>query len=283
MSDSPKHRRQNRAIGATLILSIVGAIFFIATDIYNAGPQAEGASIAVSLGALSLALIAWSKQILPQTQVVGERPPLPAPHSGPDSAAQTFREGQEEVVSRRTLTGLLAAAGGVLGVAAVFPVRSLGPTITSLFHTHWTPNARLVDGAGAPVHRNSLGLHAMMTVFPEGYVASQDSQTLLIRTAPGEVVMPPDRADWAPEGYVAFSKVCTHAGCPVALYRATDQKLMCPCHQSVFDILQLCARVAGPAARPLPQLPIKIDSDGFLRAQSDYHEAIGPSFWERTG
>ncbi len=141
----------------------------------------------------------------------------------------------------------------------------------------------MVDEAGKPVTRDSLGLNAMMTVFPEGYTDSQDSQTLLIRTQPGYVVMPPDRAGWAPEGFIAFSKVCTHAGCPVALYRATDQKLMCPCHQSVFDILQLAARVSGPAARPLPQLPIKIDSHGQLRAQSDYREAIGPSFWERTG
>ncbi|MBC5800814.1 MAG: ubiquinol-cytochrome c reductase iron-sulfur subunit [Candidatus Eremiobacteraeota bacterium] len=283
MSDSPKHKRQNRAIGATLILSIVGAAVFIATDIYNAGPQAEGASIAVSLGALAIALIAWSKQILPQTQLVSERPPLPAPHSGPDSASETFAEGEREVVSRRGLTGLLAAAVGTLGVAAIFPVRSLGPMIDSLFHTRWSPGARVVDGDGVPVHRGSLGVKSMMTVFPEGYTDSQDSQTLLIRTPPGTVPLPPDRANWAPDGYIAFSKVCTHAGCPVALFRATDLLLMCPCHQSIFDVLQLAARISGPAARPLPQLPLEIDADGFLHAQSDYHEAIGPSFWERPG
>ncbi len=279
---SPKHKRRNRAIGATLVLSIVAAAVFVATDIYNAGPQAEGSALAVSLGALSIALIAWSKVVLPEKQVEQERPPLPAPHSGPDEASEIFAEGRDEVVSRRALTGLLAAAAGTLGVAAIFPLRSLGPSIDSLFHTHWAPGVRMVDEAGKPVHRDSLGLNAMMTVYPEGYVDSQDSQTLLIRTIPGFIVLPPQRAGWAPEGYIAFSKVCTHAGCPVALYRATDQKLMCPCHQSVFDIAQLAARVSGPAARPLPQLPIVIGRDGYLRAQSDYHEAIGPSFWERS-
>lgn len=205
---SPKHKRENRAVGATLVLSIVAAAVFVATEIYNGGPQAEGASIAVSLGALSIALIAWSKVVLPEKQVEEERPPLPAPHSGPDTASELFAEGRDEVVSRRALTGLLAAAAGTLGVAAVFPLRSLGPGIDSMFHTHWSPGARLVDEAGKPVSRDSLGVGSMVTVFPEGYVDSQDSQTLLIRTTPGFIVLPPERASWARPKASSRSRKC---------------------------------------------------------------------------
>jgi ubiquinol-cytochrome c reductase iron-sulfur subunit len=89
------------------------------------------------------------------------------------------------------------------------------------------------------------------------------------------------RETWGPEGYVAFSKVCTHAGCPVGLYQQQFKKLLCPCHQSTFDVADGASVSFGPATRPLPQLPLEVDDDGFLRAQSDYQEPVGPGFWDR--
>jgi ubiquinol-cytochrome c reductase iron-sulfur subunit len=100
-----------------------------------------------------------------------------------------------------------------------------------------------------------------------------------VRVPEDALDLPRGRGGWAPDGLVAYSKVCTHAGCPVGLYEPTDQTLLCPCHQSAFDVLTGAPPVVGPAARPLPQLPIAIDDEGFVVAQSDFHEPVGPSFW----
>jgi ubiquinol-cytochrome c reductase iron-sulfur subunit len=119
-------------------------------------------------------------------------------------------------------------------------------------------------------------------VFPEDAVGSADSQTLLIRVPPDLLRLDPARVGWAPEGYVAYSKICTHAGCPVGLYRATERKLICPCHQSTFDVLTGATPVFGPAARALPQLPIQLQPDGTFVATDDFAEPVGPSFWNMT-
>src|SRR5690606_26047816 len=103
----------------------------------------------------------------------------------------------------------------------------------------------------------------------------------LIRVDPDELRLPPERAEWAPEGLVAYSKICTHVGCPVGLYRETTHELLCPCHQSTFDVLRGARPVFGPATRSLPQLPITIDDEGYVVAISDYTEPVGPSFWNR--
>jgi len=119
------------------------------------------------------------------------------------------------------------------------------------------------------------------TVFPEGHLDAADSQTLLIRVSTTPVTTRAGRQGWGPEGYLAYSKICTHAGCPVGLYQHKIEKLLCPCHQSTFAVLEGAKPIFGPATRSLPQLPLEIDSDGYLRAQSDYHEPVGPGFWDR--
>ena len=104
-------------------------------------------------------------------------------------------------------------------------------------------------------------------------------QTVLVRVEPGLNKPAEGREDWAPDGLLAYSKVCTHAGCPVGLYRAQDKRLICPCHQSTFDVLRGATPVYGPAARPLPQLPIRLEADGTFTAEGDFPEPVGPSFW----
>lgn len=81
--------------------------------------------------------------------------------------------------------------------------------------------------------------------------------------------------------YYAFSKICTHIGCPTSLYEAQTNRILCPCHQSQFDALQYGKPVFGPAARALPQLPITVDEEGYLVAQGNFIEPVGPAFWER--
>ncbi len=129
---------------------------------------------------------------------------------------------------------------------------------------------------------DDIELDSLVTVFPEGDAGSAQSQTLLIRVPPDVLRLDPARADWAPGGFVAFSKICTHAGCPVGLYRAQERQLICPCHQSTFDVVTGAQPVYGPAARPLPQLPIRMEADGTFVAVGDFSEPVGPSFWYIT-
>jgi ubiquinol-cytochrome c reductase iron-sulfur subunit len=119
----------------------------------------------------------------------------------------------------------------------------------------------------------------VVTVFPEGYTTAEDSQAILVRVEPEELRLPTGREGWAPQGNVCYSKICTHAGCPVGLYSKDLQQLQCPCHQSAFDVLNGAEPVFGPAPRPLPQLDVYADDQGFLRARSDFDEPVGPGFW----
>jgi ubiquinol-cytochrome c reductase iron-sulfur subunit len=133
-----------------------------------------------------------------------------------------------------------------------------------------------------PVLAADVPLEGLVTVFPEGYPGSADGQAILIRLREGLLQPLPGREDWAPRGYVVYSKVCTHAGCPVGLYETESHQVLCPCHQSTFNVLEGCRPVFGPAAAPLPQLPIDIDADGYLVARGDFSAPVGPAFWRRS-
>src|SRR4029077_10130116 len=160
---------------------------------------------------------------------------------------------------RRFLVGMLIGALGGLAGALAIPVLSLGPAPgPEMFTTTWARGKRLVDIDGKVVRAVDLPIGGLVTVFPEGDPGSARAQTLLIRVPVDELRLGPDRLAGAPDGYVAYSKVCTHAGCPVGLYLASEQHLVCPCHQSTFDVLGGATPIAGPAGRALPQLPIAL-------------------------
>jgi ubiquinol-cytochrome c reductase iron-sulfur subunit len=119
-------------------------------------------------------------------------------------------------------------------------------------------------------------------VFPEGNVGAHEASALLIRLEDGLAQLPSDRTGWTPSGNIAYSKICTHAGCPVALYRKESYQLYCPCHQSTFDVLFAARPLSGPATRALPQLPLAVDGEGYLIAQGDFSDPVGPDSWWRT-
>ena len=129
---------------------------------------------------------------------------------------------------------------------------------------------------------SDVPLDGLVTVFPEGSPDSGDGQAVLMQVDPGLIQPRPGREDWSPSGFIAYSKVCTHAGCPVGLYQAEAHELLCPCHQSTFDVLNGAKPLFGPAAGALPQLPLTIDSDGILRATGDFSSPVGPVFWHRS-
>jgi ubiquinol-cytochrome c reductase iron-sulfur subunit len=244
-------------------------------------PQAEGVLLGVGLLAIGVGLVLWAHWLMPKGPFEQQRHPLPSSDAELEAFEETL-EHPEGMSRRKLLVGGLLGALGALGVALVFPIRSLGPSPgTSLLRTPWRRGTRAITLDGRAVRASEVPLDGLVTVFPEGHPDSADGQVVLMRVRPDRLDLPPGRADWAPDGLIAYSKVCTHAGCPVGLFEPKSGQLLCPCHQSVFDALDGAEPVQGPAARALPQLPIAIDDEGYVVAQSDFHEPIGPSFWNR--
>ncbi len=270
------------------ILTSVGFAFVYAT---NAQTQLAAALLCVALGTLAAAMVVWEHELMPRKESIEARGSLPSGEAKDDAAVRTFVDGVDEVVGGRLwLVKLLAGAAGAIGLAALFPLRSFAPasaSVDDLAHTSWRKGSRLVREDGTIVRASDLEVNSIVTVFPEGHVGPQfanamaNDATVLVRVPTDELHLPADRAAWGPDGLLAFSKVCTHAGCPVALYRAAARQLFCPCHQSTFDVLTGGERIFGPAARALPQLPITIARDGALEALGDFPEPIGPGYWER--
>jgi ubiquinol-cytochrome c reductase iron-sulfur subunit len=278
---SPGERRVRAGlVYLAFVCSIGGSVGLIVVYAAGGHPQAEGALLLVALGGIGAGLILWAHRFLPKGPYVQGREPLPSSQAEREAFAESFERGAKPIGRRAFMARMLAAALGALGVAALFPIRSLGPSPgQSLFRTRWRRGSRLVTSDGLPVSVDDLDTGGVLTVFPEGSVDAADSQTLLIRMDPAQFSPLSGREAWSPEGYLAYSKVCTHAGCPVGLYEARTQQLFCPCHQSVFDAVDGARPVAGPATRPLPQLPLEVDADGYLRSQGDFSEPVGPGFW----
>lgn len=272
-------RRAEREIAALFVLSAASSLGLATLYVAGGQTQAEGALLFVALGAIAVALVLWAHRFLPEGPDVEPREPM-APG---EQVQERFAEAldRDEVLERRPLLRrTLLGAIGALGVAAVFPIRSLGPRAgAGLRDTPWRGGARAVDGQGNLVKASEVPLGGLVTVFPEGHTDAADAQAVLVRVEPEVLRAAPGREDWAPDGLVAYSKLCTHAGCPVGLYQARSRTLLCPCHQSEFDVTRHARPTAGPAARALPQLPLEIDADGTVRVRGDFSGPVGPSWW----
>lgn len=270
------------AIGLAFVLSALASVGLTVLYALGGQTQLEGTLLFVALGGLAFGLVGWARNFLPHGPFEQEREEVMTKPVAESEAEESFETGASVIERRRFLTKLLGIAAVALGAAAVFPVRSLGTRPgRSLFRTSWRTGSRLVTPDGKPVRASAVDVDSVLTVFPEGHTDAADSQTLLIRLQDGVFTPLAGREDWSPHGFVAFSKVCTHAGCPVGLYAAESHQLFCPCHQSAFDVLRSALPIAGPATRPLPQLPLRIDRDGYIVARSDFHEPVGPGFWSR--
>lgn len=270
-----------RLITVALGISMVASIGLIVIYVTGGNPRLEGIGLALALGGLGVAIAAWGATLLESPVEAEERHTLAS--SPEQRAAANAALDAEQISRRRFLVRLMAGAGAALTAALLLPAFSLGPQPgTDLFRTAWKRGSRLVDANNEPIRPGEMPLDSVRTVFPQGFVGQPDSQTLLIKVRPEDLQLPDGRAAWAPQGCVAYSKICTHAGCPVGLYRARQHLLLCPCHQSTFDVLHGATPIFGPAARPLPQLPMELDPDGYLVAMGDFPEPVGPSFWDMT-
>jgi ubiquinol-cytochrome c reductase iron-sulfur subunit len=290
LGDAAKNpSRAEALIALILLVGIVLTAGFGVAYWQNWNPWAIGFTMGGGLFMLGFGLTAWGKYLMPQGPFVEERHVLASSDEERSSMAAALVERSTVVIKRRKLLGGLFAVGsGIFGIVALFPLlRSMGPVPgNSLEVTDWRKGTLLVDSNGRSVNKGTLVVGGIMTVYPKGkqntdYGQAID-QTVLIRVQDSNLVTAEGRESWGPAGFVAYSKLCTHLGCPVGLYEQDLELLVCPCHQSMFNIRNGAVPQFGPAPRPLPQMHLGYNEDGNLIAMAPYDQPVGPGFWERT-
>jgi ubiquinol-cytochrome c reductase iron-sulfur subunit len=299
--DNPAQaKRVERVVAALFVLAFLAGVGFIVgfvgIQVHSVigtlhSNLALGLSLSVATLALGAGAVLWVRYLMPQVELTEARKPLASSAQDRAEFAATFTEGAEAsgFVKRPLLRRTLMLASLPLAVIPIWILRDLGPLPgTSLRHTVWKRGTRLlVYGPNTPLRPADFSTPGqMITVVPEGYQDNQDAlakaTTIIIKFAPGQL-QAPTVMNWTIDNIVAYSKICTHVGCPVALYEQTTHHILCPCHQSTFDATRGAQVIFGPAARALPQLPLGTDSQGYLIAKADYSVPVGPAFWELGG
>jgi ubiquinol-cytochrome c reductase iron-sulfur subunit len=287
----PPERRAETLVLVLLGIAIVLALGFVVAYAAFSPARLPNELLGISLGGAFL-FIALALTVVAKRLVVTEELEDDYPEEHPrqqQQVAEIVRESGSRITRKRLLVSAGVATGGALGLAAVTPALSLGPfwDTEPLDKTPWRPGVRLVDEKGKPLAASDIEPGTFYTAFPEGADPELiGSSLVVIRVDPAALKLPSDRAHWAPDGILAFSKICTHAGCAVALYRKPtfpavepNEALICPCHYSTFDPFTGGTVTYGPAGRPLPQLPLFVDRVGHLRAAGNFSARVGPSWW----
>jgi ubiquinol-cytochrome c reductase iron-sulfur subunit len=314
---APQHARNaERLVAALFVLAFLAGVGFIAAYIgLEIGDStiprgangvvaamrsnyALGTCLAIALLALGTGSMIWVRHLTPDIEIEEERHDMTSAPEDKAAFARTFAEGAaiSQVTRRPLLRRTLLIATAPLALAPLVLLRDLGPLPqTDLRHTVWKKGLRVVTDIGnRPLRPSDIATPgSMITVIPEGFGDDPDALAkagvILIKFAPGELHIPTNSnggtlvstMNWTVNNIVAYSKICTHVGCPVALYEQTTHHILCPCHQSTFDAANGANVIFGPAARALPQLPLMVDDNGYLAAASDFTQPVGPSFWER--
>lgn len=287
---APDRRAETVVIVLLLAVAACAIAFIVVYALDRIPHQTQFLGVAIGL---AFALLAAASILIGRRLVVEEELEEDYPGSGDEDAQRDVAQIVEESGSRFTRKRLLLLAGGgaasALGLALVTPAVSFGPVfdMDPFYETPWQRGRRLVDRNGRPYRASDIQESVFYTAFPEGWdPESFASPLVVIRLEPSGLQLPPGRANWAPGGILAYSKICTHAGCAIALYRTPrfppvepKPAFVCPCHYSTFDPATGGTVLFGPAGRPLPQLPLEIDTSGGLRAAGDFSGPIGPSWW----
>ncbi len=305
-------KRAEKQVAALFGLSILGTLVFLVgyfavslDDVVfvpgigemNASHVVLGVGLALALLGIGLGAVHWAKTLMPDVESVEER----HPQRSSDEARREFGRimtedgGDKSQLNRRPLLKL--TFGGAMGLFAlpllVQLVGSLGPldkAVKELKETYWKKGQRLVrDPQNTAIRADQVTIGSVYHVLPEGLLELEHhmleekgkAAVLLMRLEEDKILSQKEK-DWGYQGIVAYSKICTHVGCPVGLYEQQTHHLLCPCHQSTFDVTDDCKVIFGPAKRPLPQLKITVDAEGYLVADAEFEEPVGPSFWERA-
>jgi ubiquinol-cytochrome c reductase iron-sulfur subunit len=304
----PAHAKNaDKLVAASFLLAFIAGCGFIAAyvglevhsvDKVLRSNLALGFSLSVALLAFGFGALIWVRHVMPDAEIVEERHDPRSSEVQRVAFEETFEEGTaaSQFVQRPLIRRTLILATLPLAAIPIVVLRDLGPLpYTSLRTTVWSPGRRLlVYGTNQPLTPAQMSAPgSMITIVPDGYQDDPDAlakaTVILIKFRPGELNVPTTyngstligTMNWTVDNIVAYSKICTHVGCPVALYEQTTHHILCPCHQSTFDAATGATVIFGPAPRPLPQLPMTVDAQGYLVAKTDFTQPVGPSFWER--
>jgi ubiquinol-cytochrome c reductase iron-sulfur subunit len=314
-TDPAAVRRAERQVagffGAASVLILLSVVVYAVTDWdatlglpimgdVNAINALMGISFGLGVFLIGVGAIHWAKKLMPDVEVVEERHELRSEDADREEIATVFSAGVDDSgilkhgIIRRTLLGAMA----LFPLPLIVLLRDLGPSPSKgqLTHTIWAAGTRLVtDVTYLPIKADDLPVGGLINAIPENLREIEEEEGSLNERAKSVIIvvrLDQDQivaqqggtadAPWDYQGVLAYSKVCTHVGCPISLYEQTTHHLLCPCHQSTFDLADAGRVVFGPAARNMPQLPITVDAEGYLVARSDFQVPVGPSFWERA-
>jgi ubiquinol-cytochrome c reductase iron-sulfur subunit len=278
--------RAYRAAVVSFVIAVAGGI--AAAIGYSIDSDLLGIGLAAAFTGIGFGLVCWAKYLDFNEHEVQEREPLQLTTAEAGELNDELAATGRVLGRRRLMLGLIGGSFAAMAVGFVGPIGSLGPKPRGeRGRTSWFAGARLVTAEGEPVSAAAESYDQLVTVFPQGYIGVDDSQVVLMRLPP-EVLTERTIEGGAVEGWVAYSKICTHAGCSVGLLGVdnrqpdTLRELVCPCHQSVFDPTDAARPTGGPATRSLPQLALDIDAQGYLVAQSDFDRVVGPLAWNEA-
>jgi ubiquinol-cytochrome c reductase iron-sulfur subunit len=288
----PERDTSARAEWAVILLLLgaaAAALTFFVLYVVDVASSTQflGLALGTCLALIAAALIVGAKKLVPIEHEAEEYPKEAREQE--EEVLQVIHESPSGITRRRLIAGAGAAAGGALGLSLIAPAASLGPFLDteSLYDSPWRAGRRLVDDRGRPYRADDIVTGSFYTAYPQDADPEQlGSPIVVVRLDLDQLDLPKDRADWAPEGILAYSKICPHAGCAVGLYRnplfpqaESKPALVCPCHYSTFDPADGGTVLFGPAGRNLPQLPLEIDPQRGLRAAGNFSSPVGPSFW----
>ena len=313
--DPRLERRAERQVATLFGLSSVFAVLFVISYfVFNIGPKptiiagygAANIALGVCLGMAFLLIgvgaIQWARKLMSDVEMVEMRHPAASSDEDREAAISSVMAGIDDsgIARRPLIRNSLLGALGTAALAPLIVLRDLGPVPgDKLAHTVWKKGMRLTnDVAGTPIKPEDMEIGQLVNGEPAIFYAKKadgepviegtelnqakaKAAIIIVRMRPEDITPAKDREDWGVAGILCFSKICTHVGCPISLWEQQTHHLLCPCHQSTFDLGDNGKVIFGPAGRSLPQLPITVDSEGYLVAQSDFTEPVGPSYWER--
>ena len=280
---------------------------------WGAQNVALGSTLALALLGIGVGMIQWARKLMGDHEIVEMRHPARSSDEDREVTLQALATGTEEsgITRRPLIRNTLLGSIGLLGLPAIVALRDLDTgsmDVDQLYHTLWGatdgtdyPKMRVArDAIGTPILASDLQIGDLVNSVPDGFfdperygidpsevegvnlqIQKSKSALILLRMQPGDIKPGKGRENWDVNGIVAYSKICTHVGCPISLNERTTHHLLCPCHQSTFDLADAGNVIFGPAGRPLPQLQLEVDDEGYLVSAGDFVEPVGPSFWER--
>ncbi len=318
--DKRAERQVAALFGLSAVFTVLFAVAYFAVqkdDTFiglGASNLALGTTLGLALLCIGIGAIQWARKLMSDHEIAEMRHAIRSSDEDRAEILDAISLGADESgIGRRPLVrNSLLGAMGLLGVPVVLGLRDLGPTPgqvaeaqdypgAGLYQTVWQEGMHIVrDAIGTRIKASDLEVGDLVNAAPailyepdpetgelelegvEVQITKSKAALILLRMEPDDIKPGKGRDNWSVDGIVAYSKICTHVGCPISLNERTTHHLLCPCHQSTFDLADSGKVVFGPAARSLPQLPIMVDAEGYLVAQKDFDEPVGPSFWERN-